>query len=121
MVELQLDNSTAKTIIAKGREGWEGKTYISNNEKNWGVRISTWKNHRGLHSSYQFHDITESGSTMHQIFSEELRYKRGDITSDHASRCTENSITALHTKAVTMFPEICKGLGIELLQLQEVN
>ncbi len=118
---LQLNNETAKTIIRKGREGWEGRTEIKNEQGNWGVTISTWKNHRGLYSSFQCHDILEGGNMSFQIYSDELKYKRGDITSDHTSRCTENSIKALHAKALELFPAICEQIGIELLMPQEVN
>jgi len=106
----------ATTGFKKGREGWEGDTTFTNAANDWGVKISTWKGHRGISSSYQFCDFEQSSvsgfsSFKFEMFGNNPRYKRGQLIAS-ADRCTEANIKALHTKAIDLFTEQFKEMFV---------
>ena len=103
-----LSAATQKTIIRKGREGWEGDTTITNSAGDWGVKITTSKGYNGeINSRYQFCEFkneNDYSSFTFEMFGSNPRFQRGTILTEKL-RCTEASIKTLHPVSVDMFKE----------------
>lgn len=91
------------TTLRKGRDGWQAETLYRDPATGKGASLSTWKNSRGgIYSSFQFGEVSADGFNFSFVVFQD---KRGTLCEDRKTRCTEKSISEMHTKAVTLFNE----------------
>ena len=109
-----------KATISKGRDGFKAETYFVNEETKKAVLVSTWKkSYGGLETHYQHGKANNDrgySSFSYMLFQD----KSGKLCSEPKARCTEKSITELHTKSLEMF-RTEHAAEITETELQEVN
>lgn len=94
---MSASTTQAKTIISKGREGWEAKTIIGMGAKNRLLVIHTYKCSGGMVNTFCiFTDMGDGGMSCELFgdYSKRTTYK--------GTRCTEKTVRDLHAQALSV-------------------